>query len=204
MRLTLLAEGPTDQALLPILRWALRQRSTQAFEQNWADLRLLHQRPIKLVGKVRAALDLYPCDLLVVHRDADKDPPDWRVQEILTATQGLPIPVVCVVPVHMTEAWLLFDEVAIRRAAGCPSGTMPLDLPSLKVVEARPDPKAILHEALRDASNLSGRRRKQFHADIRRVADLVDDFSPLRVLPSFRAMEQSLADALHRLRLLRS
>jgi len=59
------------------------------------------------------------------------------------------VEVVPAVPVRMTEAWLLFDEAAIRRAAGCPNGSMPLELPSLKTSEDIPDPKTILHEALR-------------------------------------------------------
>jgi hypothetical protein len=103
----------------------------------------------------------------------------------------------------MTEAWLLFDDAAIRRAAGNPNGTMPLGLPPLKSVESLPDPKSILHEALRVASNRSGRRRKQLHPDIRRLADLIDDFAPLRGVPSFRAFEESLCDGLRSLELYR-
>jgi hypothetical protein len=76
-------------------------------------------------------------------------------------------------------------------------------LPALKSVESVPDPKDVLHEALRVASNLSGRRRKQIHPDIRRIADLIDDFAPLCAVPSFRAFEESLRDALRALGLLR-
>jgi hypothetical protein len=203
MRLTLLSDGPTDQALLPILRWLIREHSTHPFEQNWADLRRLHARPVKLAGKVRAALDLYPCDVLVVHRDAEKEPAENRLAEIAAATGDLALPIVCAVPVRMTEAWLLFDEPAIRRAAGCPNGKTPLDLPPLKTAEELPHPKAVLHEAIVSASNLSGRRRKQLQPDIRRLADLIDDFAPLRRLPSFCAFERSLREALDALGLLR-
>jgi hypothetical protein len=158
---------------------------------------------VKLAGRVVAALDLYPCELLVVHRDAEREPPENRLREIAEATHGRPMPIVRAVPVRMTEAWLLFDEPAIRRAAGCPNGKMPLNLPALKSVESVPDPKDVLHEALRVASNLSGRRRKQIHPDIRRIADLVDDYAPLRSVASFRAFEESLRDALRELALLR-
>ena len=65
----------------PILRWLLRERSTAAFEQNWADLQRWKHRPLKLVQKVEAALDLFPCDLLVIHRDAEKEP---RAHERIT------------------------------------------------------------------------------------------------------------------------
>lgn len=147
---------------------------------------------------------LYPCDLLVVHRDAERELPGKRLHEIAAATSRCTNPVVCVVPVRMTEAWLLFDDAAIRRAAGCPNGAVQLSLPALRHVESLPDPKKMLHEALRIATNLSGRRLKHFQPDIRRLADLIDDFSPLHAVPSFRAAEESLRSALHRMGLLRS
>ncbi len=100
----------------------------------------------------------------------------------------------------MTEAWLLFDEMAIREASGCPNGKMPLELPALKKAESLPDPKEILHEAMRRASGLVGRRLKAFSPDIRRLADLIDDFSPLRTLPSFKAFEGSLKEGVRALR----
>lgn len=204
MRLTLLSDGPTDQALLPIMRWLLRRHSTSPFEQNWADLRRLRRPPLKLAERVDAALELYPCELLVIHRDAEREDPEKRVQEIAEAMHGRAMPVVRAVPVRMTEAWLLFDETAIRRAAGCPNGTMPLRLPALRDAESVPDPKEMLHEALKTASNLSGRRRKQFHSDIRRLADLIDDFAPLHAVSSFRMLEEDMRDALLSLGLLRT
>ena len=204
MQLTLLSDGPTDQALLAMLRWLLRRYSTTLFEQHSADLRRLRRPPWKLDERVGMALELYPCDMLIVHRDAERDAPEKRLQEIAEATRDLPIPVVSVVPVRMTEAWLLFDEAAIRRAAGCPNGTMELGLPPLKGVESVPDPKEVLHEALRTASNLGGRRRKQFHPDIRRVADLIEDFAPLHAVLSFRTLVEGLQSALLTLGLLRT
>lgn len=204
MRLTFLSDGASDQALLAILRWLLRERSTTSFQLDWADLRRLHRPPSKLVERVRRALDLYPCNLLVIHRDAEREPMEKRHEEILDATRDIHVPVVSLVPVRMQEAWFLFDEQAIRRAAGCPNGRKPLYLPPIKDAENIPDPKHVLFEALRTASNLSGRRLKQFYPDVRRLADLMDDFSPLRDLLAFRALEESLCDALLTLGLLRS
>lgn len=204
MRLTFLSDGASDQALLAVLRWLLREHSTEPFQLEWADLRRLHRPPSKLVDRVPKALDLYPCDLLVVHRDAEREPMEKRHEEILDATRNIHVPVVSLVPVRMQEAWFLFDEHAIRRAAGCPNGREPLNLPPLKDAEFIPDPKETLFEALRTASNLSGRRLKQFHPDVRRLADLMDDFSPLRSLEAFRALEDSLCNALLTLGLLRS
>ncbi|XXY51180.1 hypothetical protein WME91_08550 [Sorangium sp. So ce269] len=204
MRLTFLSDGVSDQALLAVIRWLLRERSTIAFQLEWADLRRLHRPPSRLADRVRKALDLYPCNLLVVHRDAEREPMEKRCEEILDATRNIHVPVVSLVPVRMQEAWFLFDEHAIRRASGCPNGRNPLNIPPMKDAETIPDPKETLFDALRAASNLSGRRLKQFHPDVRRLADLMDDFSPLRKLTAFRALENSLCNALLTLGLLRS
>jgi hypothetical protein len=101
----------------------------------------------------------------------------------------------------MQEAWLLFNENALRRAAGCPNGSAPLALPPFARIEQEPDPKAILHHLLRAASGLSGRRAKQFRPQVHahRLAELIDDFSPLRKLPAFQALEEELSAALKHL-----
>lgn len=72
-----------------------------------------------------------------------------------------------VVPVRMTEAWLLFDQLSIRAAAGNPRGVEELNLPKLDTIENIPDPKATLYKALTLASGLSTRRRSKFPAQER-------------------------------------
>jgi hypothetical protein len=113
----------------------------------------------------------------------------------MTQELSLPLPpLVCVVPVRMTEAWLLFDERAIRRAAGNPNGREPLPIVAGNP-ENLPDPKGTLHEALRSASGLAGRRRKKFALTdaVQRVPDYIDDFRPLRELSAaFARLEQDL------------
>jgi hypothetical protein len=46
-----------------------------------------------------------------------------------------------VIPIRMTEAWLLLDEEAIRDSAGRPSSSVSLGLPLPQRVETIPDPK---------------------------------------------------------------
>jgi hypothetical protein len=147
-------------------------------------------------------MDLFPCEVLFIHRDAEKEPLDHRNAEIMAAVlgaevKGCRIPAVTIVPVRMAEAWLLFDERAIRQAAGNPNGTTPLNLPALKRVEDRPDPKKDLREALKAASELTGRRLKKFNTAqaFRRVGDFLDDFSPLRQLPAYLAFESAVRRA---------
>jgi hypothetical protein len=201
LRCTLVADGPSDEALLPILNWLLRRCQVAIpFELVFSDFRHLRSPPRGLADRIREAIDLYPCDLLFVHRDAESEPAERRFSEIKGAENVLRIqqvipPVVCVVPVRMTEALLLFDERAIRRAAGNPNGSVRLDLPRINECERIPDPKAILHDALRVASQLTKRRLKKHLVTngSRRVAGLIDDFEPLRDLSAIRTLESDLS-----------
>ena len=199
LRFTLLADGSSDQALLPALEWLLQQHSARAFQRQWADLGSLREPPKILSQRMRAAVELYPCDLLFVHRDAERENRELRVKEIRQHLSMLPDqPVVCVVPVRMQEAWLLFDEPSLREAADNPRGDMPLALPPLGEIETIPDPKALIHDLLRMASGLRPGRRRRFHTAprVHRLAELIDDFSPLRELPAFQALERDLRSLL--------
>ncbi len=57
-----------------------------------------------------------------------------------------------------------------------------------------PDPKRELHEFLKQASGLNRRRLKRFLASqhARRVSEFIDDFSPLRKLSAFTALERDI------------
>ncbi len=201
LRFTLLADGPTDAVLLYPLRWLLiHSNVARPIEPAYADLRPLPAPPRRLEEKVAAALDLYPCDLLFVHRDAECQPREDRIGEIRQAIQRVSgellasKPYVCVVPVRMTEAWFLFDEPAIRRAAGNPAGRSPLSLPPPEKIEGLPNPKQALHELLLKATELPSRRLRRFSPTqaCHRLAELIEDFGPLRQLPAFAAVETEL------------
>ena len=194
---TLLADGSSDTALLPILEWVIRQHSGDAGVQcEWADLRRLHEPPRALVDRIVKAVEFYPCHLLFVHRDAEGQDPEMRYEEIHTAVQvarvrGVELPYVCVVPVRMQEAWLLLEPSAIRHAVNNPHGTAPLNLPAPHRIEAHPNPKVLLYESLRTASELSGRRLKRFQPEkgALLVSRHMSDFGVLRVLSAFRRLE---------------
>jgi hypothetical protein len=199
LRYTLSSEGSSDQALLPILSWLLRQHTVEyAIQAQWADLRRLPRPPHGLPEKIELSLKLYPCNLVFIHRDADRLPHSDRVAEIRDTINQLDSldlpPVVCVVPVRMQEAWLLFNETALRHAVGNPNGNQRLEMPPIKRLETLPNPKDVLYELLREASGLRGRRRRNFPVNTvaRRVAEFIDNFSPLRALPAFNALEDEI------------
>ncbi len=203
LRYTLLPEGSSDRALLPLLTWLLRDIGIRrAIQPNLADVWRLREKPRGLKERIIRSIELYPCDLLFVHRDADRALREMRFAEIQVAVdeaqQVIGVsPVVCVVPVRMQEAWLLFDVAAIRRAAGNPNGREPLGLPELRRVENLPDPKTELYNLIRTASGLSGRRLRRLKvralsSRASQVSGFIEDFAPLRVLPAFRHLEANL------------
>ncbi|MBD2464393.1 hypothetical protein H6G89_25640 [Oscillatoria sp. FACHB-1407] len=205
LRYTLLSDGSSDRALIPILDWLLHVHLHDcAIQPQWADLRRFDKSLKDTFEKrIKLSLELYPCELLFIHRDAERESHETRVDEILTAiaqvTPSISVPTVCVVPVRMTEAWLLFDVSALRKAASNPNGNIALQLPDVKKLEHIPDPKNVLHELLRQASELSSRRLKGFRVSdcIHRVSELIDDFSPLRALSAFIALETELQNTIN-------
>ena len=201
---TLVSDGSSDTALMPILEWLLKANGLVcAIQGEWADLRRLRRAPASLDTRIATAVELFPCELLFIHRDAETEPYDVRQNEVrqaVTAALGANQQPswLAVIPVRMHEAWLLFDENAIRRAAGNPSGRVPLYLPKLGDCEALPDPKDVLHELIREASELGARRRAKLRVGqmALRVAEYIRDFAPLRALTAFAALEGELQAAI--------
>jgi hypothetical protein len=184
-----------------VIRHVLRSTTTAAdsklVESFWVG------KPSDGLGvRVRQVLARQACDLLFVHRDAEKATPEERLAEITSAAPSAGPPIVPIVPVHMSEAWLLIDVAAIRRASGNPNGTVPLALPPLRGLEGASDPKQLLTELLIRASEKSGRALAKFRdkgelsARRTRVADLVQDFGVLSALPAFRAFAERTAVAI--------
>ena len=200
---TLVSDGSSDRVLEHPIRWLLRDLCPDvAVQFDWADFRPLARPPRGLAERIRVALRLYPARMLFVHRDAEGDSRATRVAEIEKAARnasddGRPL-FVCVVPVRMTEAWLLADEAAIRLAAGNPNGAASLNLPRLQDIEGEVDPKGVLERLLVEATELPARRRRNFRPRqaFHRLAQLISDYGPLRNLPAFQAFEEDLSHKL--------
>lgn len=201
LRFTLLAEGSSDRALVPILRWMLGQHhGSYEWMGQTANRQELPRPPQGLADRILAAADFFPADVLFVHRDADRESPDCRREEVDHAVRSLSPSgrprTVPVVPVRMTEAWLLISETAIRHAAGNPHGRVPLTLPPRHRLESLPDPKTVLENQLVTASELQGRRKKKFHFSTHRarVPDYIDDWADLLELPSARRLYDEIGN----------
>jgi hypothetical protein len=191
LRYTLLADGGADRRLLPVISWTFSQHTTRPIVAAWADLYFARPQPHTLAERVTQTINLFPADVIVVHRDAEAVDPAERLAEIQEAVVHATLPTVALIPVRMQEAWFLFAEATIRQAANNPRGTVALALPLLAHTEQVADPKERLFDALRTASEHTGRRLRRFNVEraAHRVAELIADYSPLRILPAFQAFE---------------
>jgi hypothetical protein len=194
---TLVADGSSDHsALVPLIAMLLDEVLPGPF-------RLVSAQGLTgghtLEERLPQSIQLFPCDLLLVHRDAESSTFVRREEEVRRAlvSSGVVTPHVCVVPVRMTEAWLLVSEQAIKAAVGHPNGRAKLGLPAPHQVESI-QAKDRLLRALEVASELGTVRRRRFEPTQyrHRVADEMLDLFGLRMLPSFQRFEKALRERL--------
>lgn len=191
---TLVTDGSSDKLLVPLIELLLSAHTELAYQVVCADG--LPPLSSGLKTRIDSALVLFPCDFLFVHRDDEGVGTSVRQQEIESswAASQQTATLICVIPVRMTEAWLIAAEAPIRAAVGNPNGVEPLGLPTIKNIESLPDPKAILFEALTAASGRNSTRKRRFnpHQFRHRVSELTDDLAPLRKLRSFNHLEAQI------------
>ena len=198
MRFMLVCEGSSDAGLREHILTLLDGRAQTPLEGVvWFQGR-------RLADKIRGGFNRYgECDLLFVHRDANSAGAAARYREIAAAVRevGYAGPWACIVPVRMTEAWLLLDEAAIRRAADNPYGRMPLNLPAPGAVERIADPKATLESALLQARGNRGRRRRidrqEFPRQRRRLLRNLPPGGLLEQVPSWTRFRDDTIAAVH-------
>lgn len=200
IKVALVSEGSSDRILCPILRWLFSHHvPNRIFNVRWADLAYLNVRTESLAEKIKATLEYFPSRVVCVHRDADSTAPKERALEIQRAVDSAQLPTtihtIPVIPVRMTEAWLMFDEQAIRTASGNTKGRMPLALPKLADLESIRTPKETLYNALKTASGRTGRFLKTFHPqkNMHRIPDYIQDYSPLLALPAFKELSSHIS-----------
>ena len=197
---TLLTDGSSDKTLIPIINWTLEQIPNIRINSQHAEVSL--KPSVGLFRRAAEAIKVYECDILLVHRDAETLGANLRIAEIKECLIDLGKPYVPIVPIRMTEAWLLIDEQAIRSAANNPNGTIELNIPKSHRLENIPDPKNVLFENLKLASGLPPGRLQKFRPEPcrHRVAELISDFSQLRSLSAFVQFEDDLMECVRALR----
>jgi hypothetical protein len=164
-----IGEGSSDAGLIPHLENLCIELGADEVTGTAVDYQRLQENFSRTVeAKLMAAIQLEPsANLYFIHRDPDTPEASERYREISDAVVACSLGQqwVAVIPVQETEAWILLDEVAIRKVAGRPGGREPLNLPRPSRVEAIAQPKEQLKEALVRAANVTGRRLTKFRAD---------------------------------------
>ena len=198
---TLISDGSSDTTLMQIINWCLRNLYPELpINYQYADFRSLQQKPRQgdVKRRIELASVLYPGDLYIYHRDAEKcnrNILDERKSEILDVLdENTRNKVVCIIPIKMMESWLLTSETAIKKAANNPNGRIQLNMPNIKKIEQISEPKDLLHQLLKDATENSRRRQRNFNVEqaVHLVAEYTDCFDKLRQLPAFNKFEQEL------------
>ena len=209
VRFALLCEGTSDRPLVAHLRRLLSKcGATESVGSAIPLSSIPDQRDSRgsaLSRKIRIALtNESELDLLFVHRDANSAGYDARVREVGEAfgNVGGSIDWIPIVPDRATEAWLLLDEDAIRRAAGNPRGRQPLHLPRPSQVEGVSDPKTALRDALAAASGHTGSRlrrfKKRFGPQRRVLLEQLPIFGGLAQVRSWLRLREAVTDFVFR------
>lgn len=175
----LLAEGRTDELFLSTVIYRQLRDLTERARRHVVDVELTEIGSCRTTGDLgtvtEAALGLAAdCHLICVHHDHNERGKADQVAAAL-ADRGCAVPVVPLVPVRETEAWLLADPVAWAGLRGSDLGVLPK---SAVEVEKLPDPKKTLDAVLPRRS----RRNRDYYFDYlgRRV-----DLTVLARLPAY-------------------
>ena len=183
---TVVADGGTDRLLVPIIEWAIHRLDPE--------VDILEPEFEKRIGSVSEFFGSYKHTTMLVfaHRDAESSDVEDRLSEFGEVSEK----VVPIVPVRMSETWLLIDGSAIARAA---DSTVPVSVPPPNRLEQIADSKTELEQLLlKAAGSPTGRRGKTFKRSMteRRVnlASLIKDYSPLETLDAFCRFQASLAE----------
>ncbi len=197
IRTGLITDGSSDRALIPLITLLLKEYLQLPYEA----IEYINCDTSDLTKKVLSVAENYALDILFIHRDSENESWDKRYQEIKAATpQSLEGKVIAVIPIKMTEAWLLTDAKVICNAVGNPNSTINLALPTARKLETCAA-KTVLLAALTDASGFGTQRRRKFRPEQfrHRVAELTVDLTLLRKIPSFQRFENTVKGLLQTL-----
>lgn len=201
----LICEGNSDLWFLPgLLKRGVEHLCQEgvgcAVEVEVVPVAADHQRPGRIVDAL-AATDRF--DVLLYHHDgAPTVAAEAKIEEVRrTVLESRREPMVPVVPLRETEAWLIADPGALALALGLAPPMLAGRLPKRpRDVEAVADPKALLNEITGLGLRRTGReklrdRRPGLFAEL---ADRVD-LDVLRQVPSFARWWTDMTNALETL-----
>lgn len=184
----IVADGGTDRLLVPVIQWAIHRLDP--------DVEILEPEFRKRRGSIEESIGACSSGAMIVfvHRDSENLTLHDRLQEFEAVAREKVVPVV---PVQMSEAWILFDGPAVAKAAG--SRTADVPVPRTTEIESIGNPKERLDELLfLAAGEPTGRRGRNFRRSLAQrrvsVAEYIVDYSPLESVPAFRSFQGTLAE----------
>ncbi|MDZ4763639.1 MAG: DUF4276 family protein [Chloroflexota bacterium] len=151
----------------------------------------------------------YGYSLIIFHQDADASDTQKclserfqpRYETVKNTDEQINKTFVPIIPVRMTEAWMLVDFEAFKRVTGTDKNADDLEFPNRPhQVEALQEPKFIFEQAVRKSRNSSRRRRRMIDpSEIYVPLAAQIDLERLRLVPSFHEFETGLKDILQQL-----
>lgn len=203
-------EGTTDERfLLSVIKRTFDEVALECVSQlEVYDPELVNGKGVTFVAAVQqAAVNAHDQGIMVlcVHTDADNADDrtafEFKINPAFSAVIGPQYceALVAVVPIYMTEAWMLADATLLRGEID-PIG-QGLDLPLPIRPESENDPKEIIKEIIRLASaGRSRRQRDQLHiSDLYQPIGQKINLQKLARLSSYQRFKESVRDAYRKL-----
>ena len=167
-----ICEGKTDRRLLSnIIRKTFEELAFECKGQiEVYEPEFIASEGNKFVEKVTSAAKKAKwANILCVHTDSDSESDDeafnFRINpafEYVKEEKGnLCKNLVAIVPIQMSEAWMLADSELLLEEIGANDRRRQLNLPRQNQIERKSDPKSLIEEILRITNDSSGRRRSR-------------------------------------------
>lgn len=207
--LALYAEGPTDERFLPVVIQRTVQRIVERRGRNVVDvlepMRVSISPGIKEQAQriLDAARQTAGYHMLVIHADADHPTAErafaerFQPGEILVQKEDISHHLVPLIPVQMTEAWLLADPEALQQVIGTKMTANELSLPvHAHQVESDPSPKQTLAQVVRQAATQRRHRRTVRVRDVFAPLARTISLERLQGVPAYQQFVEDISGAL--------
>lgn len=179
IKIGIFAEGPTDNRFLPSVvkrtfeevAWTCRQQINILEPEVIDDFHAPHTFAERVLVAARQAQQR-GVTVLCVHTDADAEndhhtfqfkiqPAFERIQQSTEEICKLPV---AIVPIQMTEAWMLADTELFKQELNTTKTDFELRIH--RSPESIADPKAVIEAAIRIATEGTGRRQRRYQIHI--------------------------------------
>lgn len=222
IKIGIFAEGPTDNRFLPPVvertfekvgldcRQQINIHNPEVINIQRSSL-VENPRSISFIDKVhQAALEAERrgITVLCVHADADaaddRDAFEFRIrpafERVQQSTEQICKFPVAIVPVQMTESWMLADKELFKDELNTTKTDFELGIH--RPPESMADPKAVIEAAIRIATENMGRRQRRYQIHISDLYQPVGQkvsLEKLSQLPSFQKFKNAVQEVFQQL-----